>query len=360
MRKVSKASLDWARRAIRSDRARRSRQAGVRRSRRYRKQRYRKFSSIRLRLPSIISLSEGEFRSQVIQFIRKMKDRVASPEVSNVIIDFSRITMLHPCGTLLFVAELERLFESPFAQKKLSAIYPVDRNVEQMFQHIKLLERLGLPPRISEINASNVLPWLYASGHEGDLDSIAEKLPKILTEGGNMEIRLALMSGMAEAVANSSEHAYLKQSKTPVPGSVPLKWWLFARQSGDDVSVVICDLGLGIPGTLEANWREELGSLLKTRSGLKRKDHKMIELALTVGKTSTNKVNRGKGLKDILKVVRDKKVGEICIFSNRGVYSLDSPNDSLVSRDERNSINGTIVQWKIPIEALGFEVSERL
>jgi len=267
--------------------------------------------------------------------------------------------MLHPCGTLLFVAEIERLLQVPAMAKKLSAVYPTDRIVEQMFQHIHLLERLGLEPRIEAIDATNVVPWLYATGHEGDLDSIAEKLPKILTEGRNMELRTALLSGMAEAVANSSEHAYVKIHKTPLPGMAPQKWWMFARQVGDDVAVVICDLGLGIPGTLEANWKEELASYFKSRQGLKRKDHKMIQLAFTVGKTSTHKKNRGKGLKDILKVVKEQKVGGLSIYSNRGVYSLNNSRGSETSHDEKNSIHGTIIQWKIPIEAFGLEVSKR-
>jgi len=266
--------------------------------------------------------------------------------------------MLHPCGTLLLVAEIERILSSPGTSKKLSATYPKDRVVEEMFQHIGLLERLGLERRIEHIDDLNVIGWLYANGHEGDLDSIAEKLPKILTESQNMALRTALLSGMAEAVANSSEHAY--STKLEKCGDTKKnKWWLFARQVNDDIALVICDLGAGIPGTLETNWKEEVASYLKSRQGLKRRDHKLIELALTVGKTSTNKKNRGKGLKDIIKVVKEQKVGSLQIYSNQGVYSLEDSGKNPVSLDEKQSINGTIIQWKIPIEAFGFEDSER-
>ncbi|MDO9624063.1 MAG: hypothetical protein Q7J46_08765 [Pseudomonas sp.] len=359
MKKVSKRALEWYRRNCRAEVFRQKRMSGLARHQRLSLSRSVHFSTAKLRLPNLVSLGGTSHRTSLIQYIRKLKDRVYDHSISNVIIDFSRITELHPCGTLLLVAEIERLLQVPAAAKKLSAVYPTDRVVEQMFQHIHLLERLGLEPRIEEINASNVVAWLYTSGHEGDLDSIAEELPKILTEGSNMELRTALLSGMAEAVANSSEHAYVKTHKTPLPGTAPQKWWLFARQVGDDVAVVICDLGLGIPGTLEANWKEELASYFKSRQGVKRQDHKMIQLAFTVGKTSTNKKNRGKGLKDILKVVREQKVGSLSIYSNRGVYALDNQRSSEASHDERNSIYGTIVQWKIPIEAFGFEVSEK-
>jgi len=359
MRKVSKRALEWCRRNCRAEVFRQRRVSGIGRNRRLLKSRTLHFSTAKLRIPSIVSLGGSDHRASLIQFIRKLKESVHDRGKSNVIIDFSKVTVLHPCGTLLVVAEIERLLELPVLAKKLSAVYPTDRVVEQMFQHIQLLERLGLEPRIDEINASNVVAWLYATGHEGDLDSIAEELPKILTEGSNMALRTALLSGMAEAVANSSEHAYVKAHKTPLPGLAPQKWWLFARQVGDDVAVVICDLGLGIPGTLEANWKEELASFFKSRQGLKRQDHKMIQLAFTVGKTSTLKKNRGKGLKDILKVVREQKVGGLSIYSNRGVYALDNSSETETSHDEKNSIHGTIIQWKIPIEAFGLEVSER-
>lgn len=358
MKKISKRALEWHRRSSRAELFRKKRMSGIERHRHRSRSRSLHFSTVKLRLPGIVSLGGTSHRTSLIQYIRKLKDRINDNGVSNVIIDFSKVKELHPCGTLLIVAEIERLLQLPAAVKKLGAVYPTDRVVEQMFQHIHLLERLGLPPRIESINASNVVAWLYASGHEGDLDSIAEELPKILTEGSNTELKTALLSGMAEAVANSSEHAYVKAYNTPLPGKAQRKWWLFARQVDDDIAVVICDLGLGIPGTLEANWKEELASYFKSRQGLKRQDHKMIQLAFTVGKTSTHKKNRGKGLKDILKVVREQKVGILSIYSNRGVYALDNQSGSETSHDEKNSICGTIVQWKIPIEAFGFEVIE--
>lgn len=359
MRKISQRVLDWYGRSRRAKVAKQRRISGIRRHQRFSATRRHRFSTEKVRLPNTISLGSADFRVVLLNAIRKIKEGIANQEKSKVIIDFSKVTMLHPCGTLLLVAEIDRLLKVEANANKLSATYPTDIIVEQMFQHIQLLERLGLEPRIDQINESNVTAWLYATGHEGDLDSIAEKLPRILTEGSNMDLRIALLSGMAEAVANSSEHAYKKSTPPLADEHTPLKWWLFARQVGDDVAVVICDLGRGIPGTLEANWRDELSSYLKSRQGIKRKDHKMIELAFTVGKTSTHKKNRGKGLKDILKVVKEQKVGSLSIYSNRGVYALDNATNSLTSIDERNSIHGTIVQWKIPIEAFGLEVSER-
>ncbi|WP_155945676.1 hypothetical protein [Metapseudomonas resinovorans] len=305
-------------------------------------------------------MGKTEWRDALVPVLRRMRAAAQAPEISNVIIDFSNVTQLHPCGTLLFLAEIERLLETPGCGPKFTGTYPQDEVVEQLFQHVGLLSKLGLPSRIPQIDAQNVVPWLYVSGHEGDLRAIPDSLPRILTDSSNQELRLALLSGMAEAVANSSEHAYIKDREGASKGypATKKKWWLFARQVDEDIAVVICDLGAGIPGTLESNWKEEVRSYLKTRSGLKREHHKMIELAFTVGKTRTNEKHRGKGLKDILKVVRDHKVGSLGIYSNKGVFSLDNAAGREVSFDEKLSIVGTVIQWSIPIEAFGL-VSEQ-
>lgn len=353
MKKLSKRSVQWSIRNHAIDLSKQIRERGLLRARKLLSRRRHVFSSAKIRLPNILSLGGTERRALLVTAIRKLKESVYDKNISNVIIDFSKVTMLHPCGTLLFLAEIERILENDVFAKKLSATYPEDSIVEQMLQHIGFLQRLGLDPRIDEIVADNVVPWLHASGSEGDLDSIADLLPKVLTEGRNMKLRIALLTGMAEAVANSSEHAYKKSTK--IEKDDRKKWWLFARQVDDDVAVAICDLGLGIPGTLEANWKDEVAAVLKTRSGLKRLDNKLIQLAFTVGKTSTDKKNRGKGLKDILKVVHEQKVGSILIYSNKGVYIRDNIEDTRIACDEKASINGTIIMWKIPIEAFGFE-----
>ena len=360
MKKLTKRSKEWSARANTLQLWKELRNRGIDRNRKLHKGRARIFSSIKICLPALLSLGGSERRMNLVNTIRKLKESISNIHVSSVVLDFSKVVQLHPCGTLLLLAEIDKIMEDENYSKKLGVTYPTDSVVEQMLQHIGLLERFGLPPRITEISSTNVLSWLHASGTEGELDSIVNLLPRILTDGSNMELRIALLSGMAEAVANSSEHAYKNKDKNKIDCKPNLKkWWLFARQIDDDVAVAICDLGLGIPGTLEANWKDEIASVLKTRSGLKRLDHKMIELAFTVGKTSTEKRNRGKGLKDILRVVREQKVGSIFIYSNKGIYVMDNVDKTNVSCDEKASINGTIIMWKIPIEAFGFYEAKR-
>lgn len=320
------------------------------------------FSNVKIKLPKTVGIGSKTTRHQLTEKIRKIKASINSAKTSSVTLDFSETEELHSCGTLLLVSELERILETPSLGAKLKATYPENKVVEQLFQHIGLLEKLGLPPRVKHIDSSTVTPWLYVSGTEGDLDAIAEKLPTILTEGENMELKLALLSGMAEAIANSSEHAYSKNIATEeaLDDSTKSKWWLFARQIDDDAVIAICDLGVGIPATIEKNWNKEFLNFIKTRIGMKREDHRLIQLALKLGETSTDDSHRGKGLGDILKVVKEYRIGSLGIYSNKGIYTVtnDDRHDDY-SGDDDHSIFGTIIQWKVPLEALGLISGER-
>lgn len=306
----------------------------------------------RVVLPEVLSLiRSSEMREKLVDALAKIRRYVVDPQVRTVTLCFDNVESLHPCGTLLFVAEVERLLAVEAGRSKLRCTYPTNHVVEQLFQHIGLLQKLGLQPRIDKIEAENVIVWLYEVGDEDNLDSIVGSLPELLTTSGNKALRVAVTSGMTEAVANSAEHAYIHRRKDGTNISVPHRWWIFARREEDDISVCICDLGIGIPRSLRKTFPEEVASFFYNKPGKKKDDHKMIELALTVGRSRTGKSYRGQGLKDILKVVKEQGVGLLKIYSNKGVYIYDGKAGQLVSRSESSNIMGTLVQWRIPLAA---------
>lgn len=317
----------------------------------------RNFSSRKVSLPSTLSLTKSNSRTDLLVAVKWLRECVATPHVNTVIVDFSKVSALHPCGTILLIAELERLLEDSRYGVKLKATYPKDEVVEQLFQHVSILEKLGCPPR-KKIDSENVVVWLYESGVEGNLDSVVGNLPSLLTSGSNMELRMAVNSGMAEAVANSSEHAYIAKREDGLDIDSPTKWWLFAKKEGDDISLVICDLGVGIPRSLPETWKEEVESFAKTMIGKKREDHQFIKLAMQLGRSRTELDHRGQGLKDILKVVQTQRVGRLGIYSNHGVYNCDGPTGRIYSCSEGDSILGTVVQWVMPVEAFNLVVQD--
>lgn len=318
----------------------------------------RQFSSKKIILPKTLSLATSADRNLLVDRLASLRSYVLADNISSVTIDFSQVEKLHPCGTILLVAEIERLLEDARYGVKLKATYPEFEVVEQLFQYIRILEKLGCPPRMEIIDNQDVVVWLYESGVEGNLDAIVNNLPALLTSGSNMELRMAVNSGMAEAVANSSEHAYIFERPDGLNVVSPTKWWLFARKEGDDISLVICDLGVGIPGSLPRTWTEDVEAFAKTMIGKKREDHQLIKFAMKLGRSRTNLTHRGQGLKDILKVVKTQKVGRLGIFSNCGVYNFDGPTGYTFGCSEPTSILGTVVQWRVPVAAFNLAVQE--
>jgi len=297
-----------------------------------------------------VSLAAEVDREALLRAIHDIKKAVSSESVSSVLLDFSKVVKLYPSGTILLVSEIHRLLEYEPYRLKLKSTYPEDKIVEQFFQYVGLIDQLGLDSRLNDIDDESVVNWLCVSGTEGNLDAIADELPDLLVEGANQALRIAVTTGMAEAVANSAEHAYIIPRQDGVTRVAEKKWWAFAREKDDVFQVVICDLGAGIPKTVRKTWPEEAAKIAQKMVGKKLEDQVLIESALKVGRTRTEKGHRGKGLKDILRAVDSNSVGSIEIFSNRGLFAFDGASRKSIKRSFKGSIYGTIVQWSIPIE----------
>jgi hypothetical protein len=122
-------------------------------------------------------------------------------------------------------------------------------------------------------------------------------------------------------------------------------WWMFSQERDGYLTVVFCDLGVGIPTTLpvkKPKWWQKIVSLGKADS-----DAEIIRGAVDMSLSRTGKHYRGKGLRQLLEVVQGHPDGAIRIFSNRGCYTFNHGRASV--RDYGDSIMGTLIQWKLPV-----------
>jgi len=124
-------------------------------------------------------------------------------------------------------------------------------------------------------------------------------------------------------------------------------WWMFSQERDGWLSVVFCDLGIGIPGTLPIKkptlWQriELFGSKL---------DAHAIQEAIGESRTRTGLHHRGKGLKQLVDVVAHVDQGQIGIFSNKGRFTLKSQKESISQFTD--SIYGTLIYWKVPLKGV--------
>ncbi|WP_368934853.1 hypothetical protein [Alcaligenes faecalis] len=165
-----------------------------------------------------------------------------------------------------------------------------------------------------------------------------------------------LLSAMQEAITNAVHHAYIK----PRPDGIKCDnqgWWVFAECDDEGTLYLsVCDLGVGIRKTLplRGTWPERAIEAILNRLGATSDlDAKYIKAALELGATRTGKGNRGKGLDEMLDLVKSAYSGSLRIFSDRGMYTYNGTTRTEKILDYDQSIMGTLIQWSFDTQTVG-------
>ncbi len=284
-------------------------------------------------LPEKLSLAHTHPRCEVLHTLKKIESYLE--QGFNVHICFKQAKLLRPCGTLWLVATCEHLMHR--YPGKLKGNRPLNNTVEQLFQHIGLLQKLGVPDRNIPINAENVKFWHYFSGLTTDDVSQFKQLFESITLSES--IQSGLFDSLSEAVTNTIHHAY--------PGQHRKQWYMFTQYKDGKFTIAICDLGISIPKSLQKKTEvKQFVKLLKNK-----RDNHLLEIAVQSNRTRTKLPYRGKGLKEMLEQVRQGTVGGFRILSARGAFNYNAENKSETGRDFKKPIKGTIIEWQIPLKS---------
>ena len=148
------------------------------------------------------------------------------------------------------------------------------------------------------------------------------------------------------------QHAYIAKRRDGTNFSGEKRWWLFSQQREGFLTIVFCDLGIGIPESLPIQ-HSGVGKILKKFSK-NSSDVEAIKYATQIGKTSTDQPNRGKGLPEILDAARKAEQGSCVIYSNKGHYGYGA-GENLIENQFPNSILGTLIEWRVPLSEQLFD-----
>jgi hypothetical protein len=231
-----------------------------------------------------------------------------------------------------------------FGAGRVTCNYPADEVVGQLFQHVGLLERLGLSAKWA-ITSEKVKYWHFMQGTCTDTTELRTLLAdheKSLSK----DVRSQLYASLSEAITNVINHAY--------PGteeSLSEKhWWMFSKQKDGKLLIAVCDRGIGIPDSLRQKpYLRDYVRRLRV-SNKKRMDETLIADAVGSPRTVTQLPHRGKGLPDMLEFVRLLGDGGLTILSQHGVFSFRGLENQPLSRTYRSPLNGTLLFWEIPLE----------
>lgn len=293
-------------------------------------------------------------RRKLLRFLVRLRTEVEERN-RDVWINFSGTQQMIVDGTLLFYATVAQIMADKSKRKMIRCNYPNNPVVEQVLQHIGLFRLISMPGK-AKITHPTVIHWNTASGNNVDGAKVA------FTEGYqfNYDGSIAgetttnpLYDGAIEAMTNSFHHAYVYEDERP---NDPLrhKWWMFSEEIGGEVTAGFCDLGIGIPASIQNVAKEDPSLVQRILEALSlgRNDSGLIRAAFEVGKTRTRKTNRGKGLRDILKVLKELGSGRLTIFSYNGMYLYDESEpipEQLV--EYADSVLGTLITWNLKLKS---------
>lgn len=251
----------------------------------------------------------------------------------SVTLNFSETKRLFPCGVLIVMGMVDHWVER--FPNRLTANYPADDLVEQMLQHVGVLQKLGLPPR-KEISHDDVTRWHYFTGMNVDATTVEPFMQQVRNLVGE-EAQMGLADCVNEAMTNVRHHAYNDETGG--------RWWIFATISERRVFVAMHDRGASIPATLLE--KPEIWDYLTARMWRQgRADGKLISAA-SEGRTSTKLPYRGKGLPEMLQFTKLSANGELAIYSRRGFFRFSGRENMESIGKLAKPITGTLIVWML-------------
>ena len=303
--------------------------------------------ALRILAPKIFNLYDHRTRAELANFLLELRTgfkQLAGQNAQALLIDFSRTTNFSAGGTLLFYAELTRLIDLFNRSVKIRCTTPQNNRASQVLEQIGVYNicshRSHGAPTLDD-----VVHWRVARGHLVDNRICA---PAIEAFEGQLAMPLVngLLGGLAEAMTNAVQHAYDGVRQDGLGHTDIRDWWMFSQAKDGFLYVVFCDLGVGIPTTLPVKRAWLIRQMEKL--GIAINDANCIAEAINEGRSKTGLPGRGHGLGNIIEVVENVPNAHAVIMSNRGRY--DSGNDNPETSNYVDSILGTLIYWKVPLQ----------
>lgn len=302
-------------------------------------------------LPCPRSLNLSDDLVATVKFLQSIRS-VSKGLKGRFVVDLRPLQEITPAGALLLVAEMDRWREIT-PGKTLTPFKPHQWNpaVRKRLSDMGFFRVLGTRCDVQDEpddSADQYLPFISGHGSEGKAArqmrvSIESEGPKI-AEG-----EVTLYDGLMEAMTNVRQHAY--RIDEPVK-----RWWMSASVdvTGNRLKVMFLDHGAGIPATLprSTGWEMIRGNLASLGFDALKDDGKLIEAAVTAGRSRTEEGHRGKGLhEDIRGYIESHNArGSLRILSNRGkyVYTKETGGrEQTATSLLRAKLHGTFLEWTI-------------
>lgn len=277
-----------------------------------------------------LSFTKARARSKTLELLKTLE----SLGSRRFLLDFTECSSICALTALYLFALVSA--RQKFVSRKICTIrLPRDRTLR------KEMEVIGFVDALSVAKKGNLSAlWDKSNFVCGDITNSAELLKAIKRELRLNQLPLKLSSAIKETCLNVFHHAYGKPTRL-----IKVQWWSYfykdTDENGEYLDIGICDRGLGIPLTIKKLY--PLGNP---------DDSFLIKEAMRKSVTSTGRSDRGKGSLDIIKPIKFMKNSSdklLVLSGNSGIYykMIDGKIEDLKLPQLKNSIRGTIVQWRL-------------
>ena len=285
--------------------------------------------------PQHLSLQSKKHVGQFITFIRNFNESILKEKIIHI--NFHNTKHISALAAVYLYSEIDRYKRGIVKIENVST-----DQVEYALKRSGLLKLCGF----SNTYHDEGLPIIRGINDDG-----LPKITKYLMEralshqrlgGDNIDSTERLVNkAISEAMLNVKQHAY------PDKDEETRFWWIIADIIDSDLHIVLCDRGVGIPETLKGK-RWFMGAGIKNFSEMR--DASKIKAAMKYTRSSRTKPSgSGLGSKDIQELIKER--GELVIVSGKGHYKLKGNTSQERSFSISYNINGTLIQWRIPIDA---------
>ncbi|HHB1425708.1 TPA: ATP-binding protein [Serratia odorifera] len=286
--------------------------------------------------------------------------RLSRSQSKKVHLDFSQTKSIKVASVLVLYATIELSIKQGVNFKIVS--FPME------YKATRVIKRSGLVLLCREsVSIPNFdgdyIPVISGSG--GDYrDDIVDFIQQKIYKNKMSALTESIYGGaIHEAINNVAYHAYPH-------GDDEKSWWVKCDLAGDQLFLAIYDKGVGIPETVMK--RAWYGNILKqTYPQIQKKieeelkkegvtlndmisyklgrvtDAMKIAISMVGDVTGTASSKHGQGSKSIKALVEDNDKGTLWIYSNDGLYKLNS--GSIETIELPKSMPGTLIQWNIKV-----------
>lgn len=264
--------------------------------------------------------------------------------------DFAALRTIAPATGLVLAAEIDRRRLS-LGSRPRSHDADWHPDVRAYFDEAGLFDLLGIEPQVETVPSDRsplrAVRFVRGRSVKGEIGSeLRDRLERLC--GTSIGPRRTVYEAISEAIANT-RHAYPRDAVI-WPNKTPGRWWAAGTWNSAEniVSLQLYDQGVGIPATLprSGHWSDIARMVgLGDRLHPERRDDRLIEAALQVGRTSTGEPGRGKGLAEMATWVDKLESGFLRITSGKGSI-IYRPGGAIRGTSHVAPFFGTLIEWE--------------